>query len=192
MTIYTLLWQWKNTGKKNHAAYRYRYGLHNVLGIKGCHIVSLVSTACILVCMPDPGRARNEMMDGVLEDLLPNFDGSHTSQKVGIGPCFPLCSIHSTFNSTSGRSNQTLLLWSHAVRVDEDYLSEIYKASLTKTSSVKKCIFLSALISPFQIFELPVPDTDAPPYHQRGGLSWILIMSRLVRVLVACSVLVFS
>lgn len=26
--------------------------------------------------LPDPGRARNEMMDGVLEDLLPNFNAA--------------------------------------------------------------------------------------------------------------------
>lgn len=114
-TIYTLLRQIERTlEKKNHAAYRYRYRLHDVLGIKGCHIVSVVSTACMLVCMPDPGRARNEMMDDVLEDLLPNFDGSHTSQKVGIGPCFPLCSIHSTFNSTSGRGQ-----FSHSCLIED-------------------------------------------------------------------------
>lgn len=102
MTLYThcskkLKEHWK---KNNHAGYQYRYGLHNVLGIKGCHIVSVVSTARMLACMPDPDRAPNDMMDGVLEDLLPNFEGSDTSQKVGIGPCFPRCSIHSTFNST--------------------------------------------------------------------------------------------
>lgn len=82
-TIYTLLRQTERTlGKKNHAAYRYRYGLHDVLGIKGCHIVSVVSTACMLVCMPDPGRARNEMMDGVLEDLLPNFNAATRLKKL--------------------------------------------------------------------------------------------------------------
>lgn len=54
-----------------------------MLGIKGCHIVSVVSTACMLVCMPDPGRARNEMMDGVLEDLLPNFNAATRLKKLG-------------------------------------------------------------------------------------------------------------
>lgn len=83
MTLYThcsdkLREHWK----KNHAAYRYRYGLHDVLGIKGCHIVSVVSTACIQACMPDPGRARNEMMDGVLEDLLPNFNAATRLKKL--------------------------------------------------------------------------------------------------------------
>lgn len=53
-----------------------------MLGIKGCHIVSVVSTACMLVCMPDPGRARNEMMDGVLEDLLPNFNAATSLKKL--------------------------------------------------------------------------------------------------------------
>lgn len=53
-----------------------------MLGIKGCHIVSVVSTACMLVCMPDLGRARNEMMDGVLEDLLPNFNAATRLKKL--------------------------------------------------------------------------------------------------------------
>lgn len=159
------------------------------------------------------------------------------SQRVGIGPCFPLCSIHSTFNSTSGRgqfshscliedpssqqpwlvfvlfllswcskcshtlqagkfSNQTLLLWSHAVRVDEVCGIRLSFWNIQGTSDkdiICKKVYISVSI------DFTFPDFRAAssrhwrtsvPSERQTELN--TIMSRLVRVLVACSVLVFS